>query len=78
MNIKENTIYCKLDNNYIIKGYYYVKKLKPKYKASACNFDCDKDLSTAIQVNGELFNKLFVNHSQIINGMFYSNEPVTI
>ena len=73
--MKINKIYCKIDENKVIQGYFICFAKEPKYKAMGCNFDESKDFENAVVIDASYLEQIHVGYSQIINGVFIENKP---
>lgn len=73
--METNKIYCKLDENKVIQGYFICFAKVPKYRAMGCNFDESKDFEIAVEVDVPSIDAIHINHSQVINGQFVENKP---
>ena len=71
--METNKIYCKLDENKIIQGYFICFAKEPKYKAMGCNFDEAVDFENADVISPEYLDKIHVGYSKVIKGVFYEN-----
>ena len=74
--METNKIYCKLNENKVIQGYFICFAKVPKYRAMGCNFDESKDFENAIIVEPTELNKIEVNKSQFINGKVVVNGTI--
>lgn len=68
-------IYCKLDENKVIQGYFICFAKVPKYRATGCNFDESKDFENAVVIDSQYFDKIHVGYSKVENGIFIENKP---
>lgn len=64
---------CKLKDNVIV-GYFHQYSDKPLHKVG-CNFNEKTDHATAVEVEVPGIDKIHVNHSQVISGVFIENKP---
>lgn len=71
--METNKIYCKLDENKVIQGYFICFAKEPKYSAMGCNFDESKDFENADVIDSQYLDKIHVGYSKVINGVFYEN-----
>ena len=76
--METNKIYCKLDENKTIQGYFICFAKEPKYRATGCNFDESKDFENAVVINPEYLDKIHVGYSKVENGVFIENKPQEI
>ena len=71
-----NKIYCKLDENKVIQGYFICFAKVPKYRAMAVgNFDESKDFENAVVIDSQYLDLIHIGYSQVINGQFVENKP---
>ena len=63
-----NKIYCKLNNEKIIEGYFICFSQTPKYRAMGCNFDESKDFENAVIVDSKYLDDIVVGQSKVIKG----------
>ena len=70
-----NKIYCKLDEQNKIQGYFICFAKEPKYRAIGCNFDESVDFENAIIIEPEHLDQIHVGFSKIENGVFMENKP---
>ena len=68
-----NKIYCKLDENKNIQGYFICFAKEPKYRAMGCNFDGSKDFENAVVIDSQYLDKIHIGYSQVIYGTFVEN-----
>ena len=68
MEKEVNKIYCKLNNEKIIEGYFICFTKEPKYKAMGCNFDESKDFENAVIVDSKYLGDIIVGQSKVIKG----------
>lgn len=73
--METNKIYCKLNENKVIQGYFICFAKVPKYRAMGCNFDESKDFENATMISPEYLDSIHVGYSQVINGEFVENKP---
>ena len=71
--METNKIYCKLDENKFIKGYFICFAKVPKYRAMGCNFDESKDFANAVVIDSQYLDKIHIGFSMVINGQFVEN-----
>ena len=76
--METNKIYCKLDENKVIQGYFICFAKEPKYRAIGCNFDEKTDHEIAIEVEVPSIDNIHVGYSQVINGTFIENKELVI
>ena len=69
-----NKIYCKLNENKVIQGYFICFAKVPKYRAMGCNFDESKDFKNAVIISSEYLELIHIGKSKVIDGKFYVNE----
>lgn len=69
-----NKIYCKLDENNTIQGYFICFAKEPKYKTMGCEFDESIDFENAVVISPEYLDKIHVGYSQVIGGEFIENK----
>ena len=69
-----NKIYCKLNNEKIIEGYFICFAKEPKYKAMGCNFDESKDFENAVVISQEYIDKIHIGFSKVENDVFVENK----
>lgn len=72
--METNKIYCRLDGNNVIQGYFICHSKTPKYKAMGCNFDESKDFENATVISPEYLDSIHVGYSQVIDGEFIENK----
>lgn len=72
--METNKIYCKLDENKIIQGYFICFAKEPKYRAMGCNFDESKDFENAVVISPEYLDKIHVGFSKVVDGKFIENK----
>ena len=73
--METNKIYCKLDENKTIQGYFICFAKEPKYRAMGCNFDESKDFENAVVIDSQYLDKIHVGYSKIEYGIFVENRP---
>ena len=73
--METNKIYCKLDENKVIQGYFICFAKEPKYRAMACNFDESKDFENAVVIDSHYLDKIHIGYSKVENGIFVENQP---
>ena len=71
--METNKIYCKLDENKVIQGYFICFAKVPKYRAMGCNFDESKDFEHAVVIDSQYLDKIHIGYSQVIYGTFVEN-----
>lgn len=69
-----NKIYCKLDEQNKIQGYFICFNKEPKYRAMGCNFDESKDFENAVVISPEYLDKIHIGFSKVENGVFVENK----
>ena len=74
--METNKIYCKLDENKVIQGYFICFVKVPKYRAMGCNFDESKDFENAVMIDSQYLDKIHVGYSQVIYGTFVENAEL--
>ena len=72
--METNKIYCKIDENKVIQGYFICFAKNPKYRAMGCNFDESKDFENAVMIDSQYLDKIHVGFSMIIDGAFIENK----
>ena len=72
--METNKIYCKLDENKVIQGYFICFAKVPKYRAMGCNFDESKDFENAVVIDSQYLDHIYVGFSMIIDGAFVENK----
>ena len=72
--METNKLYCKLDENKVIQGYFICFAKEPKYRAMGCNFDESKDFENAVVIDSQYLDKIHVGYSQVIDGKFIENK----
>ena len=73
--METNKIYCKLDENKIIQGYFICFAKVPKYRAMGCNFDESKDFENAVVIDSQYLDKIHAGYSKVENDIFIENKP---
>lgn len=73
-----NKIYCKLNENKTIQGYFICFAKEPKYRAIGCNFDESKDFENAVVIDSQFLDRIHVGFSKVENGIFIENKPQEI
>ena len=71
--METNKIYCKLNENKVIQGYFICFAKEPKYRAMGCNFDESKDFENAVVIDSQYLDKIHIGYSQVIYGTFVEN-----
>ena len=62
---------CKLNDNVIV-GYFHQYSDKPLHKVG-CNFNEKTDHATAVEVEVPSIDKIHINVSKVLDGMFIEN-----
>lgn len=76
--METNKIYCKLDENKVIKGYFICFAKVPKYRAMGCNFDESKDFENAVVIDSQYLDFIHTGFSKVENGVFVENKEESI
>ena len=71
--METNKIYCKLDENKVIQGYFICFAKEPKYRAMGCNFDESKDFENSVVIDSQYLDNIHIGYSQVIDGTFVEN-----
>lgn len=69
-----NKIYCKLDEQNKIRGYFICFAKEPKYRAMGCNFDESTDFENAVVIDAQYLDLIHIGYSMIIDGQFIENK----
>ena len=73
--METNKIYCKLDENKVIQGYFICFAKEPKYRAmSVRDFDESKDFENAVVIDSQYLDLIHCGYSMIIDGQFIENK----
>ena len=72
--METNKIYCKIDENKVIQGYFICFAKNPKYRAMGCNFDESKDFANAVVIDSQYIDKIHIGYSQVIYETFVENR----
>ena len=76
--METSKIYCKLNENKVIQGYFICFAKEPKYRAMGCNFDESVDFENAVVIDSQYIDKIHVGYSKVENGVFIENKPQEI
>lgn len=69
-----NKIYCKLDEQNKIQGYFICFAKEPKYHAQGCDFDESKDFENAVVIDSQYLNLIHIGYSMVIDRQFIENK----